>query len=60
LEVGVAAHNGRKPWTEPELHNLLARYFGDRLSPREIERLVADTARALHDRPAQRTYADCD
>ncbi len=41
-------------WTRAQLETLLSAYFGDRLSPAEVERLVADVAAALVDRRAAR------
>lgn len=37
-------------WTGAELEQLFTAYFGEKLSPPEIERLAADVADALADR----------
>lgn len=42
----------RAPWTADHLARLFADYFGDKLSPAELERLVSDVAAALADRLA--------
>lgn len=40
----------RTSWTEADLTHLFADHFGDKLSPMQLERLVADTAAGLADR----------
>ncbi|MBI4494669.1 MAG: hypothetical protein HY690_17980 [Chloroflexi bacterium] len=40
----------RTSWTEAELKSLFATYFGEKLSPAQLERLVADVAASLANR----------
>ncbi|MBI4494614.1 MAG: hypothetical protein HY690_17695 [Chloroflexi bacterium] len=42
--------NASPSWTRSQLRKLFADYFGDRLSPAQLEALVSNVAAALADR----------
>ncbi len=46
-----------RSWTDAELAELIAGYFGDKLSPGQLERLVTDVSASLADQAARRGVA---
>jgi len=46
-------HSARPSWTDAELADLLAEYFGEKLSPLQLERLTSDVRGAIADRHAR-------
>jgi hypothetical protein len=43
-------HSERPSWRDAELAGLLAEYFGEKLSPPQLERLASDVGAAIVDR----------
>ena len=43
-------HSARPSWTDAELAGLLAEYFGEKLSPPQLEQLTSDVQAAIADR----------
>ena len=43
-------HSARPSWTDAELAGLLAEYFGEKLSPPQLEQLTSDVQAGLANR----------